>query len=105
MKIETFSANFDQELFTRLMDRVSAQWPGVLPKARVKELTEFCLSLRHNEEKPMSFAVQHNGVTTSFGIRAFMDDLDFPDVEFFSFPDIIRTISEEFDLVCEELGY
>jgi hypothetical protein len=88
-----------------LMARVSAKWPNVLTPARVKEMTDFCLSLEHNEEKPLSFAVQHYGVTTSFGIRAFMDDIQFPDVEFFSFPEIIKTIREEHDRVCEELGY
>src|SRR5437899_3299316 len=92
MKIESFSANFDQVLFTRLMDRTSAKWPDVLTPARVQAMTEFCLSLRHNEGKPMSFAVQHAGSTTSFGIRAFMDDAGFPDVEFFSLPEIIQTI-------------
>ena len=105
MKIESFSANYDQELFTKLMERVSAKWPDVLPPARVKEMTTFCLSLQHNEEKPLSFAVQHSGVTTSFGIRAFMDDIEFPDVEFFSFPEIIQTIRDEHARVCEELGY
>lgn len=105
MKTESFSANFDRELFTRLMERVSAQWPEILTPSRVKELTEFCLSLHHNEEKPMSFAVQHAGQTTSFGIRAFMDDIEFPDVEFFSFPEIIQTIRDEHERVCEELGY
>jgi hypothetical protein len=105
MKIESFSANFDQELFTKLMDRVSAKWPDVLTSERVKEMTAFCLSLQHNEEKPMSFAVQHAGVTTSFGIRGFMDDVEFPDVEFFSFPEIIQTIRDEHQRVCEELGY
>jgi hypothetical protein len=105
MKIESFSANFDQELFTTLMERVSAQWPEILTPARVKEMTDFCLSLRHNEEKPLSFSVQHAGVTTSFGIRAFMDDIQFPDVEFFSFPEIIQSIKEEHERVCEELGY
>jgi hypothetical protein len=105
MKIESFSANFDQELFTRLMDRVSARWPQVLTPVRLKEMTDFCLSLQHNEEKRMSFAVQHAGITTSFGILAFMDDLLFPDVEFFSFPEIIQTIGDEHERVCEELGY
>src|SRR5437867_11764955 len=105
MKIESFSANFDRELFTKLMERVSAQWPQVLTSARVKELTEFCASLLHNEEKPMSFAVQHAVVTTSFGIRAYLDDIEFPDVEFFSFPEIIQTIRDEHERVCEELGY
>ena len=87
------------------MDRVRAKWPNVLTPARVKEMTDFCLSLQHNEEKPFSFTVQHDGVTTSFGIRAFMDDIQFPDVEFFSFPEIIKTIREEHERVCEELGY
>ncbi len=105
MKIETFSANFDQELFTRLMGRVGAKWPDVLPPARIQELVAFCLSLEHNEEKPLSFSVQHQGVTSSFGIRAFMDDIEFPDIEFFSFPEFIQTIREEHARVCEELGY
>ena len=105
MKIESFSANYDQELFTKLMERVSAKWPDVLTPARVKEITGFCLSLQHNEEKPLSFAVHHGGITTSFGIRAFMDDLEFPDIEFFSFPEIIQTIRHEHERACEELGY
>jgi hypothetical protein len=105
MKIESFSSNFDQELFTKLMERVSAKWPDVLTPARVQEMTAFCLSLQHNEEKPLSFAVEHNGFTTSFGIRAFMDDIGFPDIEFFSFPEIIQTIRDEHERVCEELGY
>lgn len=105
MKIESFSANYDRELFTKLMERVSAKWPDVLTPVRVKEMTTFCLSLQHNEEKPMSFAVQHSGVTTSFAIRAFMDDIQFPDVEFFSFPEIIQTIRDEHARVCEELGH
>ena len=102
MEIESFSANFDQGLFTKLMERVSAKWPE---PARVREMTAFCLSLQHNEEKPLSFLVQHEGLTTSFGIRAFMDDIEFPDIEFFSFPDIIQTIRDEHARVCAELGY
>jgi hypothetical protein len=31
-----------------------------------QEMTAFCLSLQHNQEKPLSFAVEHNGFTTSF---------------------------------------
>jgi hypothetical protein len=105
MKIEAFSANFDRESFAILLERVSSKWPDILTPARVQEITTFCLSLKHNEEKPMSFAVRHKGVVTSFGIRAFMDDLHFPDVEFFSFPEIIQTISDENERICEELGY
>ena len=103
MRIESFSANFDREIFTMLMERASMKWPRVLTPARVKEMTEFCLSLQHNEEKPLSFAVQHAGETTSFGICAFMDDIDFPDVEFFSFPEIIATLEREHERICEEL--
>jgi hypothetical protein len=105
MKIESFSANYDRDLFTKVMERVSSKWPEILTPGRIEEITAFCLSLNHNEEKPFSFAVTHQGVTTSFGIRAFMDDLHFPDVEFFSFPEIIQTIEEEHERVCEELGY
>jgi hypothetical protein len=104
MKIESFSANFDREIFDALLARVSAKWPDVLTPERQKEMTDFCLSLEHNDEKAMSFVVQRDGVTTSFGIRAFMDDLDFPDVEFFSVPEIIRTLEEEHEQLCEELG-
>src|SRR5260370_34375112 len=100
MKIESFSSNFDQELFTRLMERVRAKWPDVLTPTLVKEMTDFCLSLKHNEERPLSFAVQHDGVTTSFGIRAFMDDIEFPDIEFYSFPEIIQSIRDEHERVC-----
>lgn len=105
MKIVSYSSNFDQQLFTKVMERVSARWPEILSPERVKELTDFCLSLQHNEEKPMTFPVQYAGVTTSFGICAFMDDVQFPSVAFFSFPEIIQTIRQELLSVCEELGY
>ncbi len=105
MKIDSFSSNFDLELFTKLMQRVSAKWPDVLTQARIQEVTAFCLSLQHNEEKPLSFTVQHDGGTTSFSIRAFMDEIEFPDIEFFSFPEIIQTIRDEHELVCQEIGY
>jgi hypothetical protein len=105
MNIESFSANLDQQLFTKLMERVSAKWPEILTPARVQEMTAFCLSLQHKEEKPLRFSVHHQGVTASFGIRASMDDIDFPEIEFWSFPEIIQTIREEYGRVCEELEY
>ena len=33
------------------------------------------------------------------------DDIEFPDVESFSFPEIIHTIRDEHERACEELGY
>ncbi len=87
------------------MERISNSWPAIITPKRIQELTSFCLSLEHNETKRMSFEVEHAGVRTSFGIEAFMDDLTFPDVEFFSFPELIQAIDQEHDRVCDELGY
>ena len=105
MQIVSYSANFDEESFRLLMERLAPKWPDIFTPTRVAEITAFCRSLKHNEERPFSFAVEHSGETVSVGLIAFADDIGFPDLEFFSFPNLIASIQAEHEHVCEELGY
>ena len=99
-----YSANFDTDTLDTLMQRVSARWPDIVTSQRLRDFMAFVRSLQHDDEKPFSFTVQHNGTPATITFKVFMDDIDAPDVAFFGFPEFIQSIESEHAKLCKELG-
>ncbi len=103
-QIIEWSANFDTATLDQLLKRVVSVTNEVVTEDHQRQIMDFVRSLEHNDEKPISFEIQHKGERTSLGLTVFMDDIDAPDVAFFAPPEIIAIIKSEYEKLCEELG-
>ena len=104
MKTAEYSANFDIETLETLVQRVSAKWPTMLSPQSSRDFISFVRSLAHDDERPFSFTVEHEGAKQDVTFTVFMDDIDAPDVYFSAFPALIQNIEAEHTALCEELG-
>jgi hypothetical protein len=60
--------------------------------------------LPHDSDEEIGFSVVFQGQQTPLIIRVFMDDIQNPDIYFFTSPQLAERISKEFEAFCEELG-
>lgn len=103
-EIGKWSANFDTDTLDQLLARVIHASRGVVSDEHRRHIMTVVRSLDHDEEKSISFNIDHEGECTSLGFTIFMDDMDAPDVAFFGPPTIIAIIESEHVKLCEELG-
>ena len=57
-----------------------------------------------DSEKSWDFDVVHTGQKVPLQIRVFMDDVEAPDVYFFTTPELAATINRELRAYFDELG-
>ena len=61
-------------------------------------------SMDLDQTERIGFSIQHKDKTQSLGLVIFMDDIDAPDIEFFTVPDLLKVIQHEHQKLCDELG-
>lgn len=104
MKIETTSANFSIDTLEALLHRLAPLTDGSFREYHIGKVMELARSIPVGEMRPISFMVTYGGEQSSFGMNIFMDDVDAPDVEFFSSPAFIDQLEREYEKLCDQLG-
>jgi hypothetical protein len=103
-KIESWSANFSNETLETLLNRVVPKSSGKVTQKNVDEIMALVRSMKLDQVSRIGFAIQDNGETLSFGLEIFMDDIESPDVEFITIPELLQIINQEHQTLCNELG-
>ena len=96
--------NFDMENLEPFLLRVTNFVPEGFGQSEVSKVMAMVKSMAPDEEKEQEFPIQFAGKPSSLRVRVFMDDIDAPDVYFFSPRDLATTIDAEMERFCEELG-
>ena len=103
-QLQESSMNFDMEHLERFLLRLVGLIPDGFGQAEVTKLMMMARAMAHDEERSHEFTIQIEGRQSPFKVRIFMDDIDSPDVYFFSPAGLATKIDEEMERFCEELG-
>lgn len=98
------SMNFDLDTLTPFLSRVSGLVDSGFGEPEITELMAEVSSMAVDAEKQRTYSVIHAGRSTPLEVRVFMDDVDAPDVAFFTSPTLAEAIGQEMMKFAEELG-
>ena len=98
------SMNFDLENVQPFLARIAKHIESGFTDAEIKTVAEFVANTDVEDEREMTLSVVADGQSTPLVIRAFMDDIDAPDLYFFTSADLAAKITSEYHALCEELG-
>ncbi|TWU50708.1 hypothetical protein Poly51_40010 [Rubripirellula tenax] len=98
------SMNFDLENVQPFLLRIAKHIESGFTDAEIKTVAEFVANTDVEDEREMTLSVVADGQSTPLVIRAFMDDIDAPDLYFFTSANLAAKIDAEFESFCEELG-
>jgi hypothetical protein len=96
------SMNFDLENVATLLTRINSRLNLNLP---VDELVEMTHRTKIETEQSRTLQVTFGGLQTQLEYRVFMDDVDSPDLYFFTpSKDLAKSIEDELEAFADELG-
>lgn len=96
------SMNFDSPRVGPFLKRVAGLVSGFGARESA-QVTQLLTELEVGEERELRFEVKHAGQMVPFHIGVFMDDVDAPDLYFFTVPQLAAEIDELMKDFCEEL--
>ena len=99
------SMNFDMDNVELFLNRITHLFDSGFGQDEISKAVEFTSSLNHDDEKEIQFGAKYLGKDEILIYRVFMDDIDAPDIYFFtSSASLSEAIGDEYDKMCEELG-
>ena len=97
------SMNFDSDLVEPFLQRVSTLVTGFGAK-EIAEVAQMIAELEVEDERELRFEVSDEGCWILLRVRVFMDDVDAPDLHFFTTPELAKEIEQLLAEFREELG-
>ena len=97
------SMNFDSADVRPFLERI-ARTLHVFSPADVDRLSQEITALPVDGEREWQFEVDHEGSKVPLRIRAAMDDVDAPDVYFFTVPALAESLQKELKAFADERG-
>ena len=94
--IET-SANFDSRKVRSFLKRLSALVDSGFGTAQVNALAREIRKMRRERSRQYVFQIGYQGANALLGIRAFMDDVEAPDLYFYAPLKLIREINKHLE--------
>jgi len=98
------SMNFDLENVKPFLSRLSKIVDSGINDQKVNEMLLFTSSVPVEDQKDMEFTVVYKGKKTPIRYSVFMDDIDAPDLYFFTSPELATAIESEMSKYSNELG-
>lgn len=98
------SANFDLEHIGPFLGRISALIESGFGANEIQRVCQSIDAMEHDDQKEMDFPIRHGSADCNLRVVVFMDDVDAPDVYFFTTPTLANLIDEEIDEFFEETG-
>ena len=98
------SMNFDLENVRPFLVRLQPHIESGFTDADVGRLADFVAETPVEQERETTLTVVANGSETPLVFRVFMDDIDAPDLYFFTSAELAAKIDSEYEAMCEELG-
>jgi hypothetical protein len=98
------SMNLDLEIVRPFLERIRPHIDSGFADSQIDELVGFIEATPVEHEREMRLEVADGGSPTPLVVRVFMDDIDAPDLYFFTSAGLAEKIRNERDAFCEELG-
>ena len=96
--------NFDMENVRPFLQRISPLIEAGFGEAQIQQVCELAGSMAHDAEQELEFPIRYAGSDSLLRIGIFMDDINAPDVYFFSPPALAAQIDAEMEALCDEMG-
>ena len=104
MELEETSTNFDTENVLPFLRRIEPLFEAGFSDGEISQVQKMLENLKVEEEKELEFPIQYHGEKSVLQIKIFMDDVDSPDVYFYTHPKLVKEIDTEFEKFADELG-
>ena len=98
------SMNFDMENVEPFLQMVSSLISSGFGGQEVAKVVAMAKQMGVDDERELEFRIQYDGKPAVLRVRVFMDDVDAPDLYFFSPESLAERIDAEMEKFCEELG-
>ncbi len=98
------SMNFDLATLAPFLDRVSSLVESGFGEPEITRFMAEVSAMGVDAEKRWSYSVIHAGHPTPLQVAVFMDDIEAPDVAFFTSAALAEAIDQEMMKFAEELG-
>jgi len=102
--LHSFSTNFDSDTVRPFLERIQPLIEAGFGSAQVEQVCQTVATLAHDQEQTLEFQIRHAGKDARFQIQVVMDDMEAPDLYFFSSPALTRQIESEFMRFARERG-
>jgi hypothetical protein len=102
--LEEASANFDLEDLRPFLERVVALLDSGFTPADVEHLASKIAAQRLDSQKVYEYTVVAHGIRTPLRVEVFMDDIDSPDIAFFTEPGLAKRIQAAILTYFDEVG-
>jgi hypothetical protein len=104
MNLEEASMNFDSENVRPFLERLKPMIEFGFSDNEISQVQKWMDGLKVDDEKELEFPIKYHGEKSVLRVRVFMDDVDSPNVYFFTHPQLAREISQEIGKFAEEHG-
>jgi hypothetical protein len=99
------SMNFDQEAVGEFLQIVSKEFDSGFSSKDVEKLTRKIDTLAIDEEDSWEYKVAFNGKSTRFVVSAYKDDIDAPDLAFYTNPTLALKIQKLLESFATKKGW
>lgn len=103
-ELHEFSTGFDTNWVRPFLERIEPLIESGFDSEEIEEICQFVAKLPREKEGVLEFEVWHAGKRTPLYINVFMDDIDSPDIAFFTSAALAEQIKAECMRYFEELG-
>ena len=103
-QLQEFSGNFDTKMVRPFLTRIQPFIESGFGSDQIEQVCQLVATLPHDHERTIEFQIRYDGRPTTFQVHVFMDDIDAPDIYFFSAPVLSKKIGVEYRRFTEELG-
>ena len=98
------STGFDLEHVRPFLKRISLLIESGFGETQIDRVCQLAEKMEVDATEELEFPIRFGGKDTFMRITIFMDDVESPDVYFFSPPDLAAKIDAEMESFFEELG-
>jgi hypothetical protein len=104
MNLEEASTSFDSENVGPFLGRLKPLIESGFSDGEIIQVQRMMERLKIDEEKELEFPIRYHGRQTVLRVRIFMDDVDSPDLYFFTDPELAKEIDKAMEKLADELG-
>ena len=104
MNLEEASMNFDSENVRPFLERLKPLIESGFSDEEILQVQRMMEVLKIDDEKELEFPIRYRGRQTVLRVGIFMDDVNAPDVYFFTDPELAKEIDKEMEKFADELG-
>lgn len=98
------SMNFDMKNLRPFLVRLSHIVQAGFSESEIETVMSSANNMKVNQQNDFTFDIKYNEKRTKLKISIFLDDIDAPDVYFYSCPELATTINNEMVKFAEEFG-